>query len=208
MRLCVDQHEQQEKLSKFTEFFTISHDFSVNIEKHNNVYKQESFEALIPLPFKLASDNATIDQKALRPIQNLAAVAGQLVDYLHHQANKIDLLVSYILSQHDEVENRFSGSAFGGGGFSFETSENFDMADKLKVKIFLLNYNCAVYCHGEVIEKLPTNNDDKTHLYKVIFENIREEDREMLVRTSLHIQSKQLQTLAKKRNQDQEAKNS
>jgi len=36
----------------------------------------------------------------------------------------------------------------------------------------------------------------------VIFHFIREDDREVLVRTSLHEQSKQLQTLAKQRNQE------
>lgn len=208
MRLCVDQQEQNEKISQFNEFFTISHDFSVNIEKQNNIYTQSTFEELIPLPFKLASDNATIDQKALRPLQNLAGNAKQLVDYLHHQANKIDLLVSYILSQHDEVENRFSGSAFGGGGFTFNTSDTFEVGERLIVKLFLLNHHCAVYAHGEIIEKSILDDTEKNGKYKVIFENIREVDREMLVRTSLHIQSKQLQTLAKKRNQDQEAKNS
>lgn len=195
----MDLTEQQEKLTLFTEFFTISHNFSVNIEKQQQSYTQESFEAAIPLPFKLASDKSTIDQKALRPLQNLTGVASQLVDYLHHQANKIDLLVSYILSQHDNSEQRFQGIEIGGGGFSFTAQGNFELSDKLIVKLFLLEENCAVYCHGEVIEKTASANSSFD--YKVLFEKIRAEDRETLVRTSLHLQSKQLQSLAQQRNQ-------
>lgn len=195
----MDLNEQQEKLALFTEFFTINHNFSVNIEKLQKSYTQENFEAAIPLPFKLASDKSTIDQKALRPLQNLTGVASQLVDYLHHQANKIDLLVNYILSQHDDDKQRFQGTEIGGGGFSFTANEDFALADKLIVKLFLLDENCAVYCHGEVIEKTATDNSNFN--YKVLFEKIREEDRESLVRTSLHLQSKQLQFLAQQRNQ-------
>lgn len=190
--------EQQDKLNQFTEFFTITYDFSVNIEKTHNVIDPIRFESSIPLPFKLASDNASIDQKALRPLQNLAGSAGQLVNYLHHQANKIDLLVQYILSQHDNEDKRVQGTEIGGGGFSFNTSDNFVLGDHLITKIFLSEHNCAVYCHGEIIEKHEVSASN--YAYKVIFNHIREEDREILVRTSLHIQSKALQLLAQQRN--------
>ena len=202
----MNELEQQEKLTQFTEFFTIKHDFSLNIEKITLVenYPYETFEAEIPLPFKLSSDNATIDQKALRSIQSLSGVAHQLVDYLNFQANKIDLLISYILSQHDDSTKRFEGFEFGGGGFSFITTTGFELADKLIVKLFLLDQNCAIYCHGEIIEKL-TSEHDELIKYKVIFDKIREEDREVLVRTSLHLQAKQLQTLALQRNKSAKA---
>ncbi|MGJ8693395.1 MAG: PilZ domain-containing protein [Thalassotalea sp.] len=199
----MEQQAQQDKLSQFTEFFTIAHNFSVNIEKLPvaSSYSQQTFEQMIPLPFQLASDNITIDQKALRPIQNLSAHAHQLVEYLHHQANKIDLLVNYILSQHDDEALRFQGVEFGGGGFSFLAEDEFEIREQLAAKIFMLDNNCAVYCHGEIIDKTIINNEQQQYSYKVIFENIREVDREIMVRSSLHIQSKQLQELAQKRNQ-------
>lgn len=197
--------QQQEKLTQFTEFFTIEHSFSVNIEPltAEQQYDQQSFEALIPLPFKLASDNAVIDQQALRPIQNLSSSASQLVEYLHHQANKIDLLVNYILSQHDEADKRFQGINIGGGGFTFVTDNTFDLGQKITAKLFLLEENCAVYCHGEIIEQ--AQNNDGSYQYKVLFYRIREDDREVLVRTSLHLQAKQLKQLAKARHQAAQA---
>lgn len=191
--------EQQEKLEQFTEFFTIAYQYSVNVEKLIEPLDPMSFESSIPLPFKLASDNATIDQKALRSLKGIAGSSAQLVNYLQQQANKIDLLVQYILSQHDDTDTRVEGTHIGGGGLSFKSTDQFLLADNLITKIFLPKHNCAVYCHGEIIEKEFV--DDSLCHYKVIFTNILEDDREVLVKTSLHIQSKELQLLAQQRNE-------
>ena len=62
----------------------------------------------------------------------------------------------------------------------------------------------AVYCYGEVIE---VEEVEGNYLHKVIFHFIQEDDREVLVRTSLHIQSRQLQSLAQQRNQEGQTNN-
>jgi len=189
------------KLEQFNEFFSIEHDFNVNILPIEDA-SQTSFQDFIdnmPLPFKMATDIVTIDQAALRPLQGVSGVAGQLVDFLNHQTQKIDLLVGYILSQQDDERYRFQGVKFGGGGVIFSATQPFTVKQMLEMKIFLLHENCAVFCHGEIIEVEERNG----HFYhKVIFEHIRDEDRETLVRTSLHQQSKQLQALSQKRSQE------
>lgn len=108
-------------------------------------------------------------------------------------------MIGYILSQQDDEEHRYQGVKFGGGGLLFTTKKAFELAQLLEMKIFLLNQNCAVYCYGEVIE---IKQEEENHLHKVIFHFIREDDREILVRNSLHEQSKQLQLLAQQRNED------
>jgi len=191
----------EQKLEKYHEFFSIEHNFSINILplELTKVASFEQFLADMPTPFKMASDMKSIDQSALRPLQALSGVAGQLVEFLNHQSEKIDLLISYILSQQDDEEHRYQGIKFGGGGLLFTANKAFKLAQLLEMKIFLLNQNCAVYCYGEVIE---IQQDDDFYLHKVIFYFIREDDREILVRNSLHAQSKQLQVLAQQRNQD------
>ncbi len=192
--------EKPQKLEQFNEFFSIEHSFNVNITELDNA-NQVSFDDFltrIPMPFKISSEITTLDQAALRPLQAISGVAGQLVDYLNHQAQKIDLLVGYILSQQDEEHQRFKGTKFGGGGIIFKANKAFAIEQFLEMKIFFLEENCAVFCHGEVIEVTEVN---QVFFHKVIFHHIREEDREVLVRTSLHQQSKQLQQLAKQRNQ-------
>lgn len=188
------------KLAQFDEFFSIEHEFNVNAVALDNspIPSYEQFMATMPLPFKIASDIVHIDQAALRPLQGVSSgVASQLVEYLHHQTQKIDLLMGYIISQQDEEKHRFQGVKFGGGGLIFSSKENFTIGQMLELKIFLEDNASAVYCMGELID---ISDVEGTKDYKVVFHYIREDDREILVRTSLHEQSKQLQALAQKRN--------
>ena len=193
------------KAAKFDEFFSINYPFNINatIIKTDTPENYQAFIYTMPMPFKMASEIITLDQSALRPLQTIGSVAGQLVDYLHHQAQKIDLLVSYILSEQDDEKQRYQGTHFGGGGIIFTSKNNFTVGQFIELKIFLLDDNCAIYCCGEIISA-SVENDEHTN-YKVIYQHIREEDREILVRCSLHQQSKQLQVLAQQRN-DESAK--
>jgi len=195
------------KLAQFNEFFSIKHNFSINITpvELSHMPNFEHFIKSMPLPFKISSDMVALEQAALRPLQGLSDSAGQLVDYLNQQSKKIDLLVGYILSQEDTIEKRYKGTAFGGGGVAFSSEKAFNVGQMLEMKVFLLEENCAVYCIGEVVEMTqateePNHDNEQLKHYKVVFHYLREEDREVLVRTSLHLQSKQLQTLAKARN--------
>jgi hypothetical protein len=190
------------KSAQFEEFFSINYPFSINaviIEPETSLSYQD-FMNTMPMPFKMASEIITLDQAALRPLQTIGSVAGQLVDYLHHQAQKIDLLVSYILSEQDNEQHRYQGSHFGGGGVIFTSKHSFSVGQFLELKIFLHDDNCAIYCCGEIISA--SSQSDELTSYKVIYHHIREEDREILVRCSLHQQSKQLQALAQKRNDE------
>ena len=193
----------EQKLVQYHEFFAIEHDFSVNIMliDDSQASSFDQFTADMPLPFKLSTDMSAIDQSALRSLQNLGNSASQLVNFLNQQSQKIDLLIGYILSQQDEVQHRYQGVEFGGGGIKFDTPKAFNIGQLLELKVFLLANNCAIYCYGEVIS-VESANELFTH--KVTFHFIREEDREILVRSSLHEQSKQLQKLAKLRNQASE----
>ncbi len=193
----------EQKLTQYHEFFAIDHEFSVNIINitEKDACSFEQFTANIPMTFKLATEMNTIDQSALRSLQNLGNSASQLVGFLNQQSQKIDLLIGYILSQQDDVQHRYTGTKFGGGGIKITAPNAFNVGQLLELKVFLLENNCAVYCYGEVIDVELT---DKQFSHKITFHFIREEDREILVRTSLHEQSKQLQKLAKLRNQGSE----
>lgn len=192
--------DNQKKLEQFEEFFTIEHSFSVNAElvHASQLGDYQYFVDSMPAPFKMASDMVVLDQATLRPLQALSGVAGQLVEYLNHQSQKIDLLMSYILSQQDEQDSRVKGTSFGGGGIQFTHDEQYETNQYLELKIFIQSDNCAIYCIGEVIE---VNQADSKYHHKIVFHHIRDEDRELLVRASLHKQSEQLQQLAKLRKQ-------
>lgn len=204
-----------EKNNQFNEFFSIKNNFNVNTAPLiNQRLDYDDFISLMPAPFKLANDLITLDQAALAPLQALSGIAGQLVQYLNHQAQKIDLLVGHIINQQDDVAHRAQGLSFGGGGIEFIDNTLFRLNEIIELRVFLSHENCAIYCHGEIINIEPLNitpdnilknndeqdNDSKHFTYKAVFHHIREEDREILVRSSLHLQTKQLQKLAKERN--------
>ena len=110
----MSEHSEN-KSAKFDEFFSINYPFNVNatIIDNDTPLSYQAFMNTMPMPFKMASEIITLDQAALRPLQTIGSVAGQLVDYLHHQAQKIDLLVSYILSEQDNEKQRYQGTHFG-----------------------------------------------------------------------------------------------
>ena len=181
-----------DKSNQFNEFFSIQSNFNVNINfvdtKQNTSF--DNFIQQIPTPFKMAGDINSIDNSALKPLQALSGVANQLVEYLNYQNKKIDLLLTYILNQEDNEHSRFQGIAFGGGGIIFSSEQSLELGQLLAVKIFLLTENCAVYCHGEVIEidKAVLNSQQEHqqtegvikayYHHKVVFHHIRDEDRE------------------------------
>lgn len=189
----------ENKHNAFNEFFSIEHAFNVNISplKVDNI-NRESFINSIPLPFKIASEVSRIDQSAINPLPNLKSEASQLVNFLNNQSQKIDLLVSYILNQEDDVNSRFHGIQIGGAGIIFESKLAYSESTHIALKLFLTQENCAVFCYGEIIEEEFVDN---IYRYKVLFSQIQDEDRETIVRTSLHLQSKQLKKLAQERSQ-------
>jgi len=191
----------EQKLAQFNEFFSIEHDFSINLTllDQNAPDNFDQFLLSMPIPFKMASDLVSLDSSALRSLQGVSSVAGQLVDFLNQQSQKIDLLINYILSQQDEEKHRYDGISFGGGGVLICTEKPFALSQLLEMKVFLLQNNCAVFCIGEVIEVV---QHEKQFHHKIIFHFIRDEDREILVRASLNEQSKHLQQLAIKRNKN------
>ena len=192
----------QTKLAQFDEFFSIDYAFNINasVIEFSQQPSYEQFIAEMPTPFKIASEINTLDKNALRPLQTVAGVAGQLMEYLNHQAQKMDLLVGYILGQQDNEHERFKAIKFGGGGIIFNATETsaFSTGQFIELKLFFPDENSALYCIGEIISSDISTNQSQ---HKVVFHHIREEDREALVRNSLHQQSKQLQALAQKRNQ-------
>jgi hypothetical protein len=194
--------ENHTKLAQFDEFFSINYTFNINanlIDK-TQLPDYQQFIVTMPTPFKIASEVNTLDQSALRPLQTVAGVASQLMEYLNHQAKKMDLLIGYILGQQDEENKRFAAVKFGGGGLIFNANETsaFTCGDFIELKLFFPEENSAIYAIGEIVSTEVVDNTDQ---HKVIFHHIREEDQEALVRNSLHQQSKQLQILAQQRSQ-------
>lgn len=189
-----------DKQAQFDEFFMITSELPVNVvplEADKPVPASDDLESVMPYAFRIAGEMAAIEAQALRPLRNLGDHAAALTDYLNHQARKIDLMMSYILHQQDDETCRYQTVKFGGGGIIVSTTSPYETGTLAELKLFLNQEAAAVYCFGEVIAC--QQHGDDYHI-SFIFRSIREQDQELLVRASLHLQTQQL----RKRAQDKQ----
>ena len=83
-------------------------------------------------------------------------------------------------------------SAQVGGGIVLGSEREFLIGSKIELKLFLREEASAIFCFAEVIACKPV--DDKYHV-SLIFTCIREEDQDLLVRATLHLQAANLRKL-------------
>ncbi len=106
--------------------------------------------------------------------------------------------MSYILSTEDDDELRFHSDEFGAGGLKVTLPYELAIGQSVRLKLFLSEMACAVYCYAEVITI--ESEDSQSHfLTQFVYTMLREDDREILVKAALHEQSKQLRKLAEQR---------
>lgn len=194
----------EEKISQFNEFFTIKHPISVNAIQQSDDFVLPDEKALsehMPYAFRIASDIANIEAKSLRSLRNLSDHAAELAEFLNHQSHKIDLIMSYVLKQEDDPEYQFQGVAFGGSGVTIQSPNEFTIGATCELKLFLDTEASAIFCYGEVIKceqkETAADNNDNEYITSFIYTAIREQDQELLVRASLHLQSQQLRKTSK-----------
>lgn len=196
----MDNLTLEEKRQQFHEFFTIKHPIKVNMQVLSIGFSLPDVDHLtehMPYAFRIASEISSIDAVALRPLRSLGDSASDLASFLNHQSRKIDLIMSYVLQQQDDVEHQFEGIEFGGGGVTIVSNSPMELQQNVELKLFINEDASAVFCYGEVIDC--QQQEDKYHV-SLIYTRIREQDQEVLVRASLHLQTQQL----KKRTQNKE----
>ena len=189
----------EQKKAQFNEYFSIAHSINANVRplgEHEKIPDEENLEDSMPYAFRIASEMAALEAQAIRPLRNLGDHAETLAEYLNHQSRKIDLMMSFVLHQQDEPEHRFKTVKLGGGGVIIESPEALDIGTKAELKLFLDAEAAAIFCFGEVITCEEV--EDSYHI-AFIFNTIREQDQELLVRASLHIQTQQLRKRAKEK---------
>jgi c-di-GMP-binding flagellar brake protein YcgR len=147
----------------------------------------------MPIAFRVASEMANLDSKALHALRNLSQHAEDLVDYLNHMSRKIDLMMSLLLQNQDDPTHQFKTYSFGGGGVTIIAESPMQIGQQAEVKLFLPQEAKAVFCYAEVL----TCEAQGAH-YKValVYTSISEDDQELLIRASLHLQTQLLKQRA------------
>ncbi|MBS4637765.1 hypothetical protein [Aeromonas caviae] len=186
------------------QFFSVTHATPVNVIPMPGDFHLPSLEALeaeLPEPFRIASAITSIDMVTSRLIRNQNDSMHDLVEIINQQSRKIDMIMGYVLSVQDHPEHRFHTLRFGAGQLTYlhphqGHGEVPHLHQIVRLKIFLREEASAVYCYGEVVQR--DAGEHGTHVM-LDYVRIREDDRELLVRASLHVQSKQLKLRAQER---------
>ncbi|WP_368232718.1 PilZ domain-containing protein [Aeromonas sp. s3] len=186
------------------QFFSVTHATPVNVIPMPGDFHLPSLEALeaeLPEPFRIASSITSIDMVTSRRLRNQSESMHDLVEIINQQSRKIDMIMGYVLSVQDHPEHRFHTLRFGAGQLTYlhprqGHGEAPHLHQIVRLKIFLREEASAIYCYGQVKQLEPSEHGIQVVLDYV---RIREDDRELLVRASLHIQSKQLKLRAQDR---------
>ncbi|HDI1213763.1 TPA: PilZ domain-containing protein [Aeromonas hydrophila] len=186
------------------QFFSVTHATPVNVIPMPGDFHLPSLEALeaeLPEPFRIASAITSIDMVTSRLIRNQNDSMHDLVEIINQQSRKIDMIMGYVLSVQDHPEHRFHTLRFGAGQLTYlhprqGHGEVPHLHQIVRLKIFLREEASAIYCYGQVKQLEPSEHG--THVM-LDYVRIREDDRELLVRASLHVQSKQLKLRAQDR---------
>ncbi|MCG3887451.1 PilZ domain-containing protein [Photobacterium leiognathi] len=182
------------------EYFSVQLGLTINVEslaKDENIPNEHDFQSEIPPLFRIASECSNLEDNADRLFASFNKNETQaLMDYLAAQNSKINLLLSYVLSQQDDPAHRFTTLTFGASNLSFTSSEPYHIGDNVRVKLFLDYPAAAIYCYAEVIESLASN--DK-FIVKLRYTRLLEDDRDLLIRAALYSQQKLLRQRAQQR---------
>ncbi|MCF3097063.1 PilZ domain-containing protein [Aeromonas australiensis] len=186
------------------QFFSVTHTTPVNVipmQADFTLPSLEELDAELPEPFRISSTITSIDLVTSRLMRNQNDQIHDLVEIINQQSRKIDMIMGYVLSVQDRPEHRFQTLRFGAGQLTYLHPHQGHgkppaLQQIVRLKIFLREEAAAIYCYGRVKQL-----DQGEHGIQVTlnYARIREEDRELLVRASLHVQSRQLKQRAQGR---------
>lgn len=181
------------------EYFSIQHRLAVNLiplPEGSPLPDLDQLEAELPEPFRLSNSIAHLEAGSHRTLRSLSDELQPLVEIINQQSQKINVLLGFVLSLQDEACHRHHTERFGAGGLTLCSSLPLVPQQLVQLKIFLQEEAAAIFCYGRVTEVNPEGEQQRIQL---AFAQIRDEDRELLIRASLHVQSKQLKLRAQQR---------
>jgi hypothetical protein len=190
-----------QKYQQFEEFFMIKHNLQVNMREIDPRFAMPEPENLIqhmPYAFQIASELATIGSKSVRHLRGLSEHASELVEFLNQQSRKIDMMMSLILQRENDIDLNYTSEKFGGGGIILKSDSGLALGSLVELKLFIPEESAAVFCFAEVIA---CEQVEAKHHLSLIYRCIREQDQDLLVRASLHLQAANLRKLKQQKNE-------
>lgn len=191
-------------LERYQEYYSIPDALPINVQPlsaQQELPSWDDFEQEVPDVFRLASELHTADTSTTSTLRHLGDAAELIVQVLHQQNMKLNLLLGYVLRNEDSAELRQQTVELGGGGVRYIDNDcELTLGQNVQLKVFLNsalhNVAAAIYAYAEVaaIEKTAQGQ-----LITLAFSRILDSDRELIVRASLHAQSRLLKKRAEER---------
>ncbi|MDF2153625.1 PilZ domain-containing protein [Vibrio sp. CAU 1672] len=175
------------------EYFTVHHSLTINVEALENDFAlpdKSTFTAEIPAPFIVASEFSHLDllaEQARTELKNKELKS--VISLLDTQNAKLNLLLSFMLSQQDDTSLRFNTTQFGASQLSYHAPHSLGEQQLVRLKIFLDQPAAAIYCYAQVSGCVASEHGyDITLHYKMI----RDSDQDLLIKAALYQQQKLL----------------
>lgn len=186
------------------EYFSVHAGLTINVEPLADGERQPDMSAFlqeIPPLFRVASECSGLEEGIDQSMNKLAQGDNQLLlDYLKAQNSKINLLLSYVLSQQDDPAFRYTTETFGASRLTFHAAQAFTVGNYARVRLFLDKPSAAVYCYAEITDSREVNGSYEITLK---YTRLQEDDQDLLIRAALYVQQKILRQRAQQRTENQ-----
>ena len=175
------------------EYFTVHHHMTVNVEPLADNFTYPSFDQFadeIPAPFLVASEFSSLDQ-----LNDAARAELKSNDFKHvialldTQNAKLNLLLTFMLSQQDDPSYRHQTITFGASQFSYCANQELEVGTKVRAKLFLDHPAAAIYCYGSVLN---CSAEGEQFTITVKYDLLRDLDQDLLIKAALYQQQKLL----------------
>lgn len=138
-----------------------------------------------------------LSQESAGLLHRLERSQPDLADYLRVINNKIDLLAQAIVLQNGDLEERQTRNVnLSAAGLAFESEEALDESSFLEIKMTLVSCMAVIVTYGRVVYCKPNPNPAAAsafpYMVGVDYVNMKEQDREVLIK---HVLKKQLQQI-------------
>jgi hypothetical protein len=147
----------------------------------------------------------TVSQESATLLHRLDKVLPEVADYLRLIDTKIDLLAQAITMQGFQVkENNTRKVNISATGIAFNCEEALQKGDYLEIKILLTSCMRVIVTYGRVVhcQNSPSNDSHYPYFVGVNFIDMKEEDREMLIK---YVVKEQLQQIRDKKQDSSES---
>ena len=173
------------------EYFTVHHRLTINVEPLTDDFEfpsYESFVSEIPAPFIVASEFSQLDQLSdAAKLELKNNDFKHVVQLLDTQNSKLNLLLTFMLSQQDDPQYRQVTKSFGASQLSYYAKQVISTGTKLRIKLFLEHPAAAIYCYATV-DSIEEQNGD--NIVTVKYDLLRDTDQDLLIKAALHQQQK------------------